>query len=108
MTGIGKAMMGVIRFVRLNSAGTGSCSRLRESSVMMEMILMEMVVMQTASLKWMMCSAGMGGVNPANNEECDDGNHISGDRCSATCQEEFCGDGIAMSTLVPPEQCDDG
>ncbi len=53
-------------------------------------------------------------------EQCDDGNSMSGDGCSATCQiekgwqcptagapcilEVFCGDGI----VEPPEACDDG
>jgi cysteine-rich repeat protein len=40
-------------------------------------------------------------------EQCDDGNNIDGDGCSADCQREptlACGDG----TLDPGEQCDDG
>ena len=38
-------------------------------------------------------------------EECDDGNLIDGDRCSATCTNEpYCGDGI----LADNEACDDG
>lgn len=41
-------------------------------------------------------------------EECDDGNTLNGDGCSAQCTIEvptgFCGDG----TLDPGEQCDDG
>lgn len=37
-------------------------------------------------------------------EQCDDGNLIDGDGCSAQCTTEFCGDGI----LSPGEQCDDG
>ncbi len=38
-------------------------------------------------------------------EECDDGNLIDGDGCSALCElEPFCGDGI----LDPGEACDDG
>jgi uncharacterized repeat protein (TIGR01451 family) len=38
-------------------------------------------------------------------EECDDGNTISGDGCSATCTlESVCGNFI----IEPPEQCDDG
>ncbi len=53
-------------------------------------------------------------------EQCDDGNLLSGDGCSSTCQKEYCGDGhitttnsnnnynfaVAGNTL--PEQCDDG
>jgi cysteine-rich repeat protein len=37
-------------------------------------------------------------------EQCDDGNQIGGDGCSARCQIEFCGNGI----LDPGEQCDAG
>jgi cysteine-rich repeat protein len=38
-------------------------------------------------------------------EQCDDGNTMSGDNCSSTCQiEPFCGDSI----MQPSEQCDDG
>ncbi len=39
-------------------------------------------------------------------EQCDDGNTTSGDGCSATCQTEFCGDGIVQPGLG--EECDDG
>jgi cysteine-rich repeat protein len=61
---------------------------------------------------------GDGVVEPG--EQCDDGNTVSGDGCSSTCQLEpppcgggsgsgsgsgaVCGDGI----VEPPEQCDDG
>ncbi len=37
-------------------------------------------------------------------EQCDDGNTISGDGCSAGCQIEYCGDGIIQAGLG--EQCD--
>ncbi|MCB0332834.1 MAG: hypothetical protein KDD55_04995, partial [Bdellovibrionales bacterium] len=37
-------------------------------------------------------------------EECDDGNTISGDGCSSSCQIEFCGDGVVQPDLG--EQCD--
>jgi cysteine-rich repeat protein len=38
-------------------------------------------------------------------EECDDGNNVDGDGCSAECTiEPFCGDG----NLDPGEECDDG
>src|SRR5881628_2080041 len=38
-------------------------------------------------------------------EQCDDGNTVSGDGCSAACQREpRCGDGV----VDPGEQCDDG
>jgi RHS repeat-associated protein len=39
-------------------------------------------------------------------EECDDGNTIDGDGCSAQCRQEYCGDGILQPALG--EQCDDG
>ena len=39
-------------------------------------------------------------------EECDDGNVVDGDGCSAACVVEFCGDGTVQSTLG--EACDDG
>jgi len=37
-------------------------------------------------------------------EECDDGNTVDGDGCSANCTIEYCGDGV----LNPGEECDDG
>jgi cysteine-rich repeat protein len=37
-------------------------------------------------------------------EQCDDGNHTSGDGCSADCRIEACGDGIQEAG----EECDDG
>jgi uncharacterized repeat protein (TIGR01451 family) len=37
-------------------------------------------------------------------EECDDGNNVDGDGCSANCTLEYCGDGV----LDPGEECDDG
>ncbi|MBD3361595.1 DUF4215 domain-containing protein [Candidatus Woesearchaeota archaeon] len=39
-------------------------------------------------------------------EQCDDGNRMSMDGCSARCLTEYCGDGIVQSPLG--EQCDDG
>jgi len=39
-------------------------------------------------------------------EQCDDGNRMSMDGCSATCTKEICGDGIVQTALG--EQCDDG
>jgi cysteine-rich repeat protein len=46
---------------------------------------------------------GDGNLDPG--EECDDGNNIDGDGCSANCTiEPFCGDG----NLDPGEECDDG
>ena len=44
------------------------------------------------------------GVINQKTEECDDGNQVGGDGCSATCQLEVCGDGV----LTGGEQCDDG
>lgn len=40
------------------------------------------------------------------NETCDDGNAVSGDGCSSTCQIESCGDGVINNNGT--EQCDDG
>lgn len=37
-------------------------------------------------------------------EACDDGNTVTGDGCSSTCQLEGCGDGV----VIAPETCDDG
>jgi cysteine-rich repeat protein len=39
-------------------------------------------------------------------EECDDGNLVSGDGCTAQCQLEVCGDGIVNNAGT--EECDDG
>ncbi len=39
-------------------------------------------------------------------EECDDGNRVDGDGCSAACVKEFCGDKKVQAALG--EQCDDG
>lgn len=39
-------------------------------------------------------------------EQCDDGNVLSGDGCSSSCQYEVCGDSITQPALG--EQCDDG
>ncbi len=38
-------------------------------------------------------------------EDCDDGNNINGDGCSASCENEGCGNGILE--IVRGEQCDD-
>ena len=43
-------------------------------------------------------------VQPEFGEQCDDGNTVSGDGCTAACQDEFCGDNVLQSG----EQCDDG
>jgi len=48
---------------------------------------------------------GNGIVEPANGEQCDDGNNNNFDSCSNFCQKlSVCGNGI----LEPGEQCDDG
>lgn len=49
--------------------------------------------------------SGQGGAHGAG-EECDDGNQISGDGCSAACEDEYgdCGDGVTDIL----EECDDG
>lgn len=39
-------------------------------------------------------------------EQCDDGNDVSGDGCTSSCQDEFCGDGTTNDNGA--EQCDDG
>ena len=39
-------------------------------------------------------------------EQCDDGNKISGDGCTAACLDEVCGDGVINDNGA--EQCDDG
>lgn len=51
----------------------------------------------------------------ADEEECDDGNNVSGDGCSAICVMEYCGDGVTDTNGVDnilgtadDEQCDDG
>jgi cysteine-rich repeat protein len=53
-------------------------------------------------------SCGDSYINPVRGEQCDDGNQISGDGCSASCTLEnemaFCGDGIQQ----PGEECDTG
>ena len=47
---------------------------------------------------------GNGIIEIASGEMCDDGNMVSGDSCSATCQIESCGNGI----IDIGEACDDG
>jgi cysteine-rich repeat protein len=41
---------------------------------------------------------------PNTGEQCDDGNMVSGDGCSAACESESCGNGV----LDVGEECDDG
>ncbi len=63
-----------------------------------------MLGMFGASSAWAV-RCGDGITDPAGGEQCDDGNTVSGDGCSSSCQiESFCGDGI----LDPNEACDDG
>jgi len=47
---------------------------------------------------------GDGVLQSAVGEACDDGNNTPGDKCSATCQIEECGNGVPD----PPEECDKG
>src|SRR4051812_38829963 len=49
-------------------------------------------------------TCGNGIVDPG--EECDDGNHMSGDGCSVNCVSERCGNGILGD--IADEECDDG
>ncbi len=50
---------------------------------------------------------GDGLIQPISGEQCDDGNTVSGDGCSDTCQiEVVCGDFVLH--VVAGEQCDDG
>jgi cysteine-rich repeat protein len=44
------------------------------------------------------------GITQSPLEQCDDGNTVDGDGCSAFCMDEVCGDGIIQA----PEVCDDG
>ena len=46
---------------------------------------------------------GNGTIEPAGAEECDDGNRLDNDGCSAQCRFEFCGDG----KVQPPEECEE-
>ncbi|MBU0661272.1 DUF4215 domain-containing protein [Patescibacteria group bacterium] len=52
------------------------------------------------------------GIHDSFSEECDDGNLINGDGCSATCTIEgripICGDGIIDGVIFGIEECDDG
>jgi len=41
-------------------------------------------------------------------EQCDDGNTVSGDGCSSTCQNEVVGPTCGNGTIEAGEQCDDG
>ncbi len=55
-----------------------------------------------------LCVPGSGGICGNNlletGEQCDDGNTTSGDGCSASCQQEYCGDSVIQPGLN--EQCD--
>jgi len=50
-------------------------------------------------------TCGNGELQEALGEECDDGNTVDGDGCSADCRLEYCGDGIINNI---DEECDDG
>jgi len=49
---------------------------------------------------------GDGIVDENHQEQCDDGNMIDGDGCSASCTTEYCGD--AIDNNGDTEECDDG
>lgn len=51
------------------------------------------------------CHSVCGDGNVAHEEQCDDGNTVSGDGCSPYCVAEYCGDGIITHAL--DEECDD-
>jgi cysteine-rich repeat protein len=66
-------------------------------------------VLQTPDLCTAGAQAGVSAVSefaisPWEGEDCDDGNTLDGDGCSANCTREACGNGI----IDPNEQCDDG
>jgi len=50
-------------------------------------------------------TCGNGDLQEELGEECDDGNTVDGDGCSADCKIEYCGDGIINNI---DEECDDG
>lgn len=50
-------------------------------------------------------NCGDGSTDAVAGEECDDGNRLTGDGCSAYCLVELCGDAIIAA---PNEECDDG
>lgn len=47
---------------------------------------------------------GDGNIDTSVGEQCDDGNTVSGDGCSASCLLEVCGNNV----IEPGEECDDG
>ncbi len=51
-----------------------------------------------------LCDVACGNTEVEPGEECDDGNVVSGDGCSATCLEEICGN----ARVDAGEECDDG
>ena len=50
-------------------------------------------------------AVGCAGTGLSLDEECDDGNLVSGDGCTPACAREYCGDGVIQTVLG--EQCDD-
>ncbi|MEZ4382837.1 MAG: DUF4215 domain-containing protein [Nannocystaceae bacterium] len=56
------------------------------------------------ALTW--CASTCGDGKMSAGEECDDGNNVDGDGCTATCKVESCGDGVVNNGDA--EQCDDG
>lgn len=65
-----------------------------------------LVVFDDVSIPSLVDRCGDGVPDARFGEECDDGNTVSGDGCSAECALEFCGDGIVQPAIG--EQCDDG
>ena len=71
------------------------------SSVMTVTTTMATVAVNSCMVEDPMCGDG----TLDHGEQCDDGNKMDGDGCSAQCVIEFCGDGLIN---LPKEQCDDG
>jgi cysteine-rich repeat protein len=75
--------------------------------VQVENLLFAQVDSYLLDIKLVPPVCGDGLVQDVAGEQCDDGNVVGGDGCSATCQAEaVCGDGVV--TVIAGEQCDDG